>query len=38
MRNKFYASFREAYIDLVTNQIAGYPKKIKTNEWILVLC
>ena len=38
MRNKIYISFREAYVDLVTNQIAGYPKRIKNNEWILVLC
>ena len=38
MRNKIYISFREAYIDLVTNQLKAYPKKIATNEWILVLC
>ena len=38
MKNKFYKSFKEAYDDLVINQIAGYPKKIKDNEWILVLC
>ena len=38
MRNKIYISFREAYVDLVVNQIAGYPKRIATNEWILVLC
>ena len=38
MRNKFYASFREAYVDLVINQLKAYPMKIKNNEWILVLC
>ena len=38
MKNKLYSSFMEAYVDLVVNQIAGYPMKIKNNEWILVLC
>ena len=38
MRNKIYESFSDAYVDLVINKLKAYPKKIKTNEWILVLC
>ena len=38
MRNKLYPSFSEAYVDLVINQLKAYPKRIKANEWILVLC
>ena len=38
MKNKFYKSFSEAYVDMITNKIVGYPKKVSKNEWILVLC
>ena len=38
MKNKIYKSFSEAYADLIVNQLKAYPKKIKNNEWILVLC
>ena len=38
MRNKIYISFSEAYADLLINQLKAYPKRIKKNEWILVLC